>query len=72
MHISLPPLPRLPQVGLIACNDYILIECCIYRIIKYNFSGHPAYLQLIELFHDVRASLRGVVSLGWGGGGFCV
>jgi len=43
------------QVGLIACNDYILIECCIYRIIKHNFSGHPAYVQIMDLFHEVRS-----------------
>jgi len=41
------------KVGLIACNDYILIECCIYRIIKHNFSDHPAYVQLMDMFHEV-------------------
>lgn len=50
---QLPPTRRV-QVGLIACNDYILIECCIYRIIKHHFGGHPSYVQLMEIFHEVR------------------
>ncbi len=42
------------QVGLIACNDYILLECCIYSIISKHFSGHPAELRILKLFHEVR------------------
>jgi farnesyl diphosphate synthase len=41
------------KVGLIACNDYILLECCIYRIIKKYLAGHPAYIEITDLFHDV-------------------
>lgn len=48
------PLCVVPQVGLVACNDYILLECCIFRILKNHFSKHASYLQLIELFHEVR------------------
>lgn len=44
---------KQPKVGLIACNDYILLECCIYRIIKSHFKEHPQYVELLELFHDV-------------------
>lgn len=43
-----------PQVGLVACNDYILLECCIYRVIKNHFSSHPAYTKINDLFHEVR------------------
>jgi hypothetical protein len=39
---------------MIACNDYILLECAIYRILKIHFGGHAAYTQLLDLFHDVR------------------
>lgn len=38
---------------MIACNDYILLECCIYSILKRHFRGHAAYAQLMDLFHEV-------------------
>lgn len=41
------------QVGLIACNDYILLECCIYNVIKRHFAGHSSYVHILDLFHDV-------------------
>ncbi|KAJ9509738.1 hypothetical protein QJQ45_011264 [Haematococcus lacustris] len=41
------------QVGMIACNDYILLECCIFKIIKQHMAGHPGYLKVMELFHEV-------------------
>ncbi|GAX81541.1 hypothetical protein CEUSTIGMA_g8969.t1 [Chlamydomonas eustigma] len=44
---------KKPEVGLIACNDYILLECCIYRIIKKHFAGHAAYMDIMDLFHEV-------------------
>lgn len=44
---------KQPEVGLIACNDYILLECCIYRIIRKHFAGHPAYMEINDLFHEV-------------------
>lgn len=47
---------------MIACNDYILLECVLYRILKLHFAGHPAYTQLLDLFHEVR--------VGGGGGGW--
>lgn len=52
-------LPGLTQVGLIACNDYILLECCIYAIVKRHFAGHPAYVQILDLFHEVRVACCG-------------
>lgn len=39
---------------MIACNDYILLECVLYRILKIHFAGHGAYTQLLDLFHEVR------------------
>nr|QHF16633.1 geranylgeranyl pyrophosphate synthase GGPPS3-3 [Haematococcus lacustris] len=41
------------KVGMIACNDYILLECCIFKIIKQHMAGHPGYLKVMELFHEV-------------------
>ena len=39
---------------MVACNDYILVESCIYRILQRHFSAAPYYAQLLELFHEVR------------------
>jgi farnesyl diphosphate synthase len=53
---------------MIACNDYILLECCIYRILRKHCSTHPAYAQLLDLFHEVRLEGRvGRVVDGWAG-----
>ncbi|KAK9844175.1 hypothetical protein WJX81_007024 [Elliptochloris bilobata] len=43
---------RVPGVGMVACNDYILLESCIYRILQRHFSAAPYYAQLLELFHE--------------------
>lgn len=44
---------KVPKVGLIACNDYILLEAHIFRILKLHFSTRPYYVQLLDLFHEV-------------------
>jgi hypothetical protein len=44
----------LAQVGLVACNDYIILESCIYRILKSHFGGQPYYAQLLDFFHEAR------------------
>lgn len=44
---------RLENVGMSAINDAIMLENGIYSIIRKYFSNHPAYTQIIELFHDV-------------------
>jgi hypothetical protein len=41
------------QVGMVACNDYILLESCIYRILQRHFAAAPYYAKLLELFHEV-------------------
>ncbi len=38
---------------MIACNDYILLEACIYSILRKHFRSHAAYGNLMELFHEV-------------------
>lgn len=44
---------RQPGVGMIAINDAFMLESSIYLILKKHFRTHPAYIDLIELFHDV-------------------
>jgi farnesyl diphosphate synthase len=44
---------KVPKVGLNACNDCIVLEACIYKILKRHASSLPCYVHLLELFHDV-------------------
>ncbi|RMD43717.1 hypothetical protein DV735_g1455, partial [Chaetothyriales sp. CBS 134920] len=44
---------RQPGVGLVAINDAFMLESAIYLILKKEFRKHAAYLDLIELFHEV-------------------
>ncbi|XP_074174982.1 farnesyl pyrophosphate synthase isoform X2 [Rhinolophus sinicus] len=41
---------RKPGIGLDAVNDAILLEACIYRLLKFYCREQPYYLNLIELF----------------------
>ncbi|KAL3457327.1 isoprenoid synthase domain-containing protein, partial [Aspergillus heterothallicus] len=43
---------RHQGVGLIAINDAFLLESGIYIILKKQFRSHPAYIDLVELFHE--------------------
>ena len=36
-----------------ACNDYIQLDTCLYRLLQINLRQHRNYLQLLELFHEV-------------------
>ena len=45
---------KLNDVGLMAINDGLMIENCIYHILKKHFSNEDYYVKLIELFHEVR------------------
>jgi hypothetical protein len=38
---------------MVACNDYILLECCIYRLLKFHFADSPSYGRLLDLFLEV-------------------
>ena len=44
------------QVGMVAVNDAILLESCIYRILQRHFREQPYYVQLLELFHEASAA----------------
>lgn len=43
---------RQEGVGLIAINDAFMLESSIYVILKKYFRSHPAYVDLLELFHE--------------------
>lgn len=45
------------QVGTVAINDGIILESCIYRILKSHFRSSPYYTELLDLFHEVPATL---------------
>lgn len=44
---------KVPEVGLVAINDGIILESCIYRILKKHFGSSPIYVHLMDLFHEV-------------------
>jgi farnesyl diphosphate synthase len=41
---------KVPDVGMIAINDGILLEALIYFILRRHVRGHRAYLAIMELF----------------------
>merc|ERR1712100_765358 len=41
------------EVGIIACNDSLIVETVMYRIIKRNFKGKDYYIDVVELFQEV-------------------
>ncbi|KAH7152238.1 isoprenoid synthase domain-containing protein [Dactylonectria estremocensis] len=43
---------RQDGVGMIAINDAFMLEAAIYTLLKKYFKTHPAYVDLIELFHE--------------------
>ncbi|KAK8091566.1 polyprenyl-synt-domain-containing protein [Apiospora hydei] len=44
---------RQPDVGMMAVNDAPMLESAIYLLLKKHFRAHPAYLELVETFHEV-------------------
>lgn len=44
---------RQPNVGMVAINDAFLLESAIYLLLKKYFRSHAAYVDLLELFHEV-------------------
>lgn len=43
---------RMPEVGTVAINDGIILESCMYRILKNHFRSTPYYVELLDLFHE--------------------
>ncbi|KAG7605286.1 Farnesyl pyrophosphate synthase 1 [Arabidopsis thaliana] len=44
---------RVPQVGMVAINDGILLRNHIHRILKKHFRDKPYYVDLVDLFNEV-------------------
>ncbi len=44
---------RQEGVGMVAINDAFLLESAIYTLLRKFFRSHPAYVDLLELFHEV-------------------
>ncbi|KAH1065898.1 hypothetical protein J1N35_030885 [Gossypium stocksii] len=44
---------RLPNVGMIAVNDGVILRNHITRILKNHFRGKPYYVDLLDLFNEV-------------------
>ncbi|KAI1178501.1 farnesyl pyrophosphate synthetase [Nemania sp. FL0916] len=43
---------RQEGVGMIAINDAFMLESAIYTLLKKHFRSHPAYVDMLELFHE--------------------
>lgn len=43
---------RQPHVGLMGINDAGLLESFVLSVLKSQFRDHPAYLDIIETFHE--------------------
>ena len=44
---------RLPEIGLKAINDSIILEAMIFRILRLHFKKSDCYVNLVELFMDI-------------------
>ncbi|KAI0051516.1 farnesyl diphosphate synthase [Auriscalpium vulgare] len=44
---------RVPDVGLIAVNDALLLEGAIFQMLRRRFRSEPYYVDLLDLFHDI-------------------
>lgn len=41
-----------PEVGHSAVSDAFVLNFCIYHLLRLHFQAHPAYLDLVHLFHE--------------------
>jgi len=48
---------------MVAVNDGILLEACIFRILQRHFREQRYYVQLMEIFHEVRVVPATTVAL---------
>ena len=49
---------KVPKVGLNACNDCIVLEACIYKILKKHVKKLPCYLPVRPRRRQVAPSMR--------------
>lgn len=43
---------KQPDIGLIAVNDGTMLLSSIFMLLKGQFRSHPAYIEMVELFHE--------------------
>jgi farnesyl diphosphate synthase len=48
-----PCFYRLPEIGLKAVNDALMLELMIYRILKRHLRDHTEYMAIVELFQEM-------------------
>jgi farnesyl diphosphate synthase len=48
----------VPDVGMIAVNDAPMLESAIYILLKKHFRIHAAYVDLLEIFHEVACQVE--------------
>ena len=46
------------EVGLMAINDSYFLESAVYMLLKNYCKGKSYYVDLLELFHEVRPSVQ--------------
>lgn len=51
-------LNSVAQVGLNAANDSLILEACLYKVLKRYFRQDPFYVSLFELMQEVCVSRR--------------
>ncbi|KAH3887522.1 farnesyl pyrophosphate synthase-like [Dreissena polymorpha] len=44
---------RKENVGLVAVNDAVYLESCIYQLLKCYIRDQPYYVNILELFHEI-------------------
>ena len=52
----------LCQIGMIAANDGLVLHNHIYRILKNHFRGKSYYVDLLDLFNEVKLSMHWPIS----------
>ncbi|KAL0476471.1 farnesyl pyrophosphate synthase [Acrasis kona] len=45
---------KLPEVELVACNDFLIVETQIYKILKHYFGKNDNFLQIVDLFKETQ------------------
>ncbi|KAI1127053.1 ERG20 farnesyl diphosphate synthase [Nemania abortiva] len=48
----------VPDVGMIAVNDAPMLESAIYILLKKHFRSHTAYVDMLEIFHEVACQVE--------------
>ncbi|CAG2176053.1 unnamed protein product, partial [Oppiella nova] len=44
---------KLPYVGLMSCNDSIMVDQHMYRVLRLYFSDKPYYQKIVDLYHEI-------------------